>query len=331
MVLSDADLAAGGSYAGLTLTLARQGGANPDDRFSAATGGSVGALTEGAALIYGGAALGTVTMNSGGTLGLSFSAGTAVQVNGILRAIAYTNASDAPPASVVLGWSASDGNAGARGSGGAKTASGQTTVAITAVIDAPVVTTSSGASPAGATAVLVDGGLSLSDVDNATLAHSDDVDHTGFASSQDVLAFVNDGSTMGDIEGQLRRGLRDLDPDLVRFERDGRTVPGGLAGGHLPEYRLHSDHRPRTVSITANDGTSQGWRRPVDRSHRVRPDAVRRRARGHGVTTRCELAGRQRRLRGRRRQRPRQRPTGNDSLTGNEGNDTLYGNEGNDN
>ncbi len=65
--------------------------------------------------------IGVVTKNSGGTLQLTFTGGNAAQVSAVLRQIAYANASDAPPASVVLGWTVSDGNTGAQGSGGAKT------------------------------------------------------------------------------------------------------------------------------------------------------------------------------------------------------------------
>ncbi|MCP6330426.1 hypothetical protein NL460_30250, partial [Klebsiella pneumoniae] len=71
------------SYAGSSLTLARQGGASADDRFSARAGGSLGALTEGASLTYGGSTLGTVTRNSGGVLTLSFTGGSAAQVSGV--------------------------------------------------------------------------------------------------------------------------------------------------------------------------------------------------------------------------------------------------------
>ncbi|UHC20012.1 hypothetical protein LRS73_34145 (plasmid) [Methylobacterium currus] len=113
VTVSDAELSALGTYAGASLTLARQDGASPDDRFSARVDGSLGPLTEGASLTYDGTVLGTVTRNSGGVLTLIFSGGSAAQVSGVLREIAYANTSDAPPAQVVLGWTFSDGNAGA--------------------------------------------------------------------------------------------------------------------------------------------------------------------------------------------------------------------------
>src|SRR5439155_21654324 len=73
---------------------------------------------------------------------------------------------------------------------------------------APVVSDSGGttswteASGTGSnTAVVVDGSLTVSDVDNATLASATVSITSGFQTSEDVLAFVNDGSTMGNIAG----------------------------------------------------------------------------------------------------------------------------------
>ena len=63
---------------------------------------------------------------------------TTTLVNQALQQIAYANASDAPPASVQINWVLDDGNTGAQGTGGALQALGSTTVAITAVNDAPV-------------------------------------------------------------------------------------------------------------------------------------------------------------------------------------------------
>jgi hypothetical protein len=61
-------------------------------------------------------------------------------VNTALQSIAYANTSDAPPASVQIDWTFSDGNTGSQGEGGALTTTGSTTVSITSVNDAPVLT-----------------------------------------------------------------------------------------------------------------------------------------------------------------------------------------------
>jgi len=134
----DTELSGANNFSGATLTLARHGGANGDDAFSAT--GTLGALTEGAALVVGGTTIGTVTSNSGGTLVLSFNAGaTQARVNSAMQQIGYANSADAPPALAQIDWTFSDGNSGAQGSGGALAATGSTTVSITAVNDAPTI------------------------------------------------------------------------------------------------------------------------------------------------------------------------------------------------
>ena len=141
----DIELASGanfaGDYNGATLALARNGGANAQDIFSAKSGGTLAALTHGGALVVGGITVGSVTANNAGTLVLTFnSSGTSARVNSVLQQIAYSNASDAPSASAQINWTFSDGNVTGQGTGGALTATGSVTFNITAVNDAPVAT-----------------------------------------------------------------------------------------------------------------------------------------------------------------------------------------------
>ena len=133
----DSELGVANDFSGAVLTLARNGGANAQDQFSAA--GTLGALSEGGALVVGGTTIGTVTANSAGTLVLTFDASaTNALVNAAMQQIAYANSSDTPPASVQIGWTFSDGNNGSsQGTGGARTATGSTTVTLTAINDAP--------------------------------------------------------------------------------------------------------------------------------------------------------------------------------------------------
>ncbi|MBL8490158.1 MAG: hypothetical protein JNM82_05200, partial [Rhodocyclaceae bacterium] len=132
---SDAELSASGNYAGAFVTLARHGGANSDDRFSA-TGG-LAALNPGP-LVLDGVTIGTVNANAAGLLKLSFSAAaTQARVDATLGSIAYAYAGDAAPASVQIDWTFDDGNTGAQGAGGARSAQAQTLVHLSAVNDAP--------------------------------------------------------------------------------------------------------------------------------------------------------------------------------------------------
>ncbi|MGR6798829.1 DUF4347 domain-containing protein [Sphaerotilus sulfidivorans] len=132
--LNDADLAQAGSYAGATLTLARQGGAQAQDQL--AFDGLV-VTVSGTAVLVDGVQVGSYTF-TGGQMQVSFGAqATQDRVDRLARHIVYWNSSDAPPASVTIAWTLADGNTGAQGSGGALAGAGSVTVAITAVNDAP--------------------------------------------------------------------------------------------------------------------------------------------------------------------------------------------------
>ncbi|MCP4103071.1 MAG: BspA family leucine-rich repeat surface protein, partial [Lentisphaerae bacterium] len=127
-----------GNYDGASLTLVRNGGASAEDVFS--NDGLLSTLTQGGDLVYNGTTIGTVTTNSGGTLVLTFNTNaTSALVDSTLQSIAYSNSSDTPPASAQIDWSFDDGNTtNSQGTGGALQATGSTTVTITAVNDAPV-------------------------------------------------------------------------------------------------------------------------------------------------------------------------------------------------
>jgi hypothetical protein len=112
----------------------RRGGASAEDHFSAAAGGSLGALAQGQPLVVGAETVGTVATNSAGTLRLEFGAGaTAALVDAAMRQIAYSIDDEAAPSTVTIDWTFDDGNAaltGAQGAGGALLASGSTTVTV---------------------------------------------------------------------------------------------------------------------------------------------------------------------------------------------------------
>jgi uncharacterized delta-60 repeat protein len=141
----DPDLAAlnggAGDYAGASVTLSRQGGANAEDVFGIDTTGAPFNIS-GNSLRSGTDVFATFTTGSG-TISIVFdsSATIATQalVDAVLGRIGYVNSSNNPPAQVTIAWSFSDGNtAAAQGPGGALTAGGTTTVNITPANDAPV-------------------------------------------------------------------------------------------------------------------------------------------------------------------------------------------------
>ena len=139
----DADLAALGNYGGATLTLARHGGASADDRFS---GDGIVAGSASGTVTVAGTAIGSYTWSSG-TLTISFTTqATQTLVNQAMDALAWQNINTAPPATVQLDWTFSDGNStGTQGSGGVLGTTGYKTVNITAVTQAPTLTAFSGA------------------------------------------------------------------------------------------------------------------------------------------------------------------------------------------
>jgi uncharacterized delta-60 repeat protein len=155
VTIYDAELTVADNFAGATLTLERNGAPNSEDVFSAT--GTLSALTEGGNLVVGGTTIGTVTINSGGTLVLMFnSSATNALVDSTMQQIAYSNTSDTPPATAQIDWTFDDGNSGAQGSGGALQANGSITVNITATNDAPVQAINTGAMLAQGGTVTID-------------------------------------------------------------------------------------------------------------------------------------------------------------------------------
>ena len=166
-------------YGGATLTLARHGGPDPHDRFFAS--GSLGALAPGQMLTLAGNAIGTVEGNGGGMLALRFNTNATRQsVIQVMRQIAFDNASPAPPASVQIDWTFNDGNAGAQGAGGAKSAVGSTLVNILPVANTLIFSQ------------LAHGATVPFDPSNDRLIFDD----TSISAAQVRLAFAGDGTAV---------------------------------------------------------------------------------------------------------------------------------------
>ncbi len=135
-----------GDYAGATLTVERQGGADPDDAFAVVSGGSLtvaGGPNGGGTISAGGNVIATITnVGNNDELQISFenngTAPSTALVNEVLHALRYSNTSDDPPGSVTLAWNVNDGNTGGQGTGGALSDSGTATVSIDAINDEPI-------------------------------------------------------------------------------------------------------------------------------------------------------------------------------------------------
>jgi uncharacterized delta-60 repeat protein len=185
VTIFDSELSANNNFNGATLTLARSGGANAEDIYSAT--GTLSALTESGNLVVGGTVVGTVVNNSSGTLVLIFnSSATNALVNSVMQQIAFSNTSDTPPASAQINWTFSDGNTGAQGTGGDLTVTGSVTVNITATNDAPTLTSIS--SPLGTIAEDTQATITFADLQSS--GNEADVDGT-------VIEFVVKGVSSG--------------------------------------------------------------------------------------------------------------------------------------
>lgn len=100
--LRDSD---GSSTAGFHLTIARHGGADSGDHFSALAGGTLEALIEGQTLTLDGVSLGTVTQNHGGILALTFASQLSIdQINAALRQIAFQSTATSGLESIQFDW-----------------------------------------------------------------------------------------------------------------------------------------------------------------------------------------------------------------------------------
>ncbi|MBD9360635.1 DUF4347 domain-containing protein [Methylomonas fluvii] len=239
------------SFNGLTLTIARNGGANSQDVFGVT--GSLGPLTEGGNLIVATNIIGTVTTNSNGTLLLTFNSNaTNTLANSAIRQITYRNTSDAPPASVQLNWTLNDANTGAQGSGGALTGSGTTTVNITAVNDAPVVSAIEATALAyteNGAATAITSTLTLEDLDNTNLTGAT-VQITGnYTSGQDVLAFTDQNGITGSWNASTGTLTLSGTATVSQYQTALRSVT----------YQNTSDApstASRTVSFSVTDGTT---------------------------------------------------------------------------
>ncbi|MGC3965233.1 MAG: DUF4347 domain-containing protein [Rhodocyclaceae bacterium] len=139
------------------------------------------------------------------------------------------------------------------------TASDTASVTVTAVDDAPTLTTSGGTAAfvegnnVSSTPVVVDSAITVSDPDSAFL-FSATVQITGnFVSTQDVLAFSNNPATMGDITATYSGGLMTL------TSASGATAAQWQAALRAVTYSNSSDtpsSQNRTITFQISDGNS---------------------------------------------------------------------------
>ena len=206
VTVSDLELNAAGNYGGATLTLARNGGANPDDAF-AGTGlldlADVAGNGENVSLDGGVTFVGTYTNPGDGTFSVTFnSSATAADVAAVMQQIVYSNSNDNPPSSVQIDFAFSDGNGDlggqAQGPGPAPgIGTGSVTVDIAPVNDPPVlfnVATAAVYAPGTAGSSPLSPSLAADDIDSPTLAGATVTITAGaFAGDQFAVSLPTDG------------------------------------------------------------------------------------------------------------------------------------------
>jgi hypothetical protein len=208
------------------------------------------------AFINNGSTMGNIvgSYNGGsGLLALTSSGATATlaEWQSALRAVTYANSADNPSTSNrSISFVASDGTAGS--------ASSTEAVSVAAVNDAPVVSSSAGttAYSENGAPVAIDGALTVSDADSATLTSVSVSIGINFAAGEDLLAFTNDGSTMGNVAGSYNAGTGVL---TLTSSGATATLAQWQAALRSVSYANSSDNPStsgRVLSFVANDGTS---------------------------------------------------------------------------
>ncbi|QTD95634.1 DUF4347 domain-containing protein [Burkholderia anthina] len=192
-----------------------------------------------------------------GVLVLTSSSGTATlaQWQSALRSITYTDTAVTPNTAtrtvdITLSAGAQTSNTLER------------TIAVASVDQTPILTTGSTGSAAfiagdnvASTPVAIDTGIVVSDLDNGTLASATVQIGTGFHAGEDVLLFINDGATMGNItasydaeHGTLTLSSANGIATLAQWQAALRAVS-------YTDTAITPDTATRTISFSVNDGT----------------------------------------------------------------------------
>ncbi|MFM0594969.1 DUF4347 domain-containing protein [Paraburkholderia dilworthii] len=191
---------------------------------------------------------GVLTLTSSGAIA------TVAQWRNALESVTYTDTAVTPnTATRTISFAVSDGSVSSLAATKA--------VSVTDVDQTPVVVTSGGSASfvagdnAPSTPVAVDSGLTVSDLDNGTLASATVQIGAGFHAGEDLLSFTNNGVTMGNIvasydavHGTLTLSSAGATATLAQWQAALRSVT-------YTDAAVTPDNTTRSVSFTVNDGT----------------------------------------------------------------------------
>ncbi|MGN6320760.1 MAG: DUF4347 domain-containing protein [Dyella sp.] len=193
------------------------------------------------------AATGVLTLTSSGATA------TVAQWQAALKSITYTDTAITPAgATRTISFTVSDGVK--------SSVAGTRSVTVTDTDQTPLVTTSVGSASFVAadntvsTPVVVDSGITLSDRDNATLASATVAITGNFRSGEDVLAFTNDGATMGNIAASYNATT-----GVLALTSSGATATlaqwqAALDAVTYTDTAITPNNATRTISFTVSDG-----------------------------------------------------------------------------
>ncbi|MGN6282339.1 Ig-like domain-containing protein, partial [Frateuria sp.] len=204
------------------------------------------------AFVNDGATMGNIAASydaSTGVLTLTSSGGTATlaQWQAALRSVTYTDTATTPDtATRTVSFALSDGID--------SSATVTRAVTVTAVDQTPIVTTTGGTTNyvGGTSAVTIDGGITVSDLDNVTQSSATVMIGAGFASG-DVLGFVNNGSSMGNIAGSYNAAT-----GVLTLTSSGATATNAQWADALSSVTFSStstSYGNRTIDFATSDGS----------------------------------------------------------------------------
>ncbi|OEC35163.1 protein of unknown function [Pseudomonas cuatrocienegasensis] len=221
--------------------------------------GTAIALAAGASgTTVGGNGLSYAVSVTGGVATVTISGGsmTTGAAQSVIDGMSYSSVSDNPGAGnrIVTLTSIRDSGGVANGGSDTGTVSSIASVAITQVNDAAVLANSGSSvnfSAGGVTGVVIDNSLTVSDVDNTTLASANVAITSGLATG-DVLSFTPNGA-FGNITGSYTAGTLTLTSaggtaTLAEWQAALRSVT-------FSSTEASPSITPRTISFTINDGT----------------------------------------------------------------------------
>jgi len=248
VVIGDAELDVFNNWDGARLFIERAGAASLNDVFGIDPASMV--TVSGPNLIVDGVARATFNLVNGeGIVTFNANARSSDTVK-ILQAITYENVSDNPQTTVSLEAELFDGNMGAQGTGGEKSAQIAIPVDITPVNDAPVLAnleTAALAYSEGDPATPITATLTVTDVDNTTLSSADVRLSSGFQAGEDILAAPALGNIT--VNYNASTGVLTLSGNdtLANYQAVLRTVTFQNTSGN-PNANV------RTIEFQANDG-----------------------------------------------------------------------------